>query len=166
MIKRFISFTSQLSITMLLLVMYPHLLLAQFTRIDTSFYSPSLKQIRNITVFLPDDYYKETDEQYSAVYYLHGWGGNQESLNSSQVRLNQLLSSGIIHPVIIVCADQTAYPFGSGVYVNSPLTGNYEGYAAFDIVDWIESSFRAIPEKNARALFGQSLGAFGAFRSA
>lgn len=139
-------------------------LFAQFTRIDTSFYSPSLKQTRNVTVFLPDDYNKEQDEQYSTIYYLHGWGGNHESLNESQVRLNQLLESGTIRPVIIVCADHSVLPFGCGVYVNSTLTGNFEDFAAFDVVNWIESTFRAIPEKNARALFGQSLGAYGAFR--
>jgi S-formylglutathione hydrolase FrmB len=139
-------------------------LFAQFTRMDTSFYSPALKQMRNVTVFLPDDYYKEQDEQYSTIYYLHGWGGNHESLNASQVRLDQLLESGIIRPVIIVCADHSVLPFGCGVYVNSTLTGNFEDYAAYDVVGWVESSFRAIPEKNARALFGQSLGAYGAFR--
>lgn len=139
-------------------------LYAQFFRIDTSFYSPALKQIRNITVFLPDDYFKEQDEQYSTIYYQHGWGGNHESLNSSHVRLNQLLLSGDIRPVIIICADNSASPFGSGIYVNSTLTGNFEDYVTFDVVDWVESSFRAIPEKNARALFGQSLGAYGAFR--
>ncbi|MBK6964044.1 MAG: hypothetical protein IPH20_08860 [Bacteroidales bacterium] len=129
-------------------------LFAQFIKVDTSFYSPSLKEVRNVTVFLPDDYYKESDQQYSTIYYLHGWGGNHESLNSSQVRLDQLLESGTIRPVIIVCADHSVLPFGCGVYVNSTLTGNFEDYAAFDVVDWIETSFRAIPEKNARALSG------------
>lgn len=139
-------------------------LFAQFIKVDTSFYSSSLKEVRNVTVFLPNDYNKEQDQQYSTIYYLHGWGGNHETLNASQVRLDQLLETGTIRPVIIVCADHSVLPFGSGVYVNSTLTGNFEDYAAFDVVEWIESNFRAIPEKNARALFGQSLGAYGAFR--
>lgn len=138
-------------------------LLAQFIKIDTSFYSTALKQTRNITVFLPDEYYKDQDAQYSTIYYLHGWGGDHESLNSSQARLNVLLESGTIRPVIIICADHSALPFGCGVYVNSTLTGNFEDYTAFDVVNWVENSFRVIPEKNARALFGQSLGAYGAF---
>lgn len=138
-------------------------LFAQFIKIDTSFYSPSLKQTRNVTVFLPDEYYKDQDEHFSTIYYLHGWGGNHQSLDPAQVRLDQLLESGAIRPVIIICADHSSLPFGSGVYVNSPLTGNFEDFAAFDIVEWVESSFRAMPEKNARALFGQSLGAYGAF---
>lgn len=156
-------FSIGISIFLLITFSVPDHLQAQFIRIDTSFYSPSLKEIRNITVFLPDEYYKDQDQQYSTIYYLHGWGGNHESLNSSQERLNDLLESGTIRPVILICADHSALPFGSGVYVNSVLTGNFEDYAAFDVVDWVETSFRAIPEKNARALFGQSLGAYGAF---
>jgi S-formylglutathione hydrolase FrmB len=151
-------------ITLALFLSVPNLLFAQFTRIVTSFYSPSLKQTRNVTVFLPDEYYTDQDEQFSTIYYLHGWGGNHESLNSSQIRLNQLLESGTIRPVIIVCADHSTLPFGCGVYVNSTLTGNFEDYAAYDVVQWVETNYRAIPEKNARALFGQSLGAYGAFR--
>ncbi|MFH1119522.1 MAG: alpha/beta hydrolase-fold protein [Bacteroidota bacterium] len=157
-------FSIGISIFLLITFSVPDHLQAQFIRIDTSFYSPALKQMRNITVFLPDTYYKEQDEQYSTIYFLHGWGGNHESLNSSQEKLNQMLESGTIRPVIIVCADHSVLPFGCGVYVNSTLTGNFEDYAAFDVVDWVEISFRAIPEKNARALFGQSLGAYGAFR--
>ncbi len=152
-----------LAFSMLMAVLFPLVLPAQFLIIDTTFYSPALKQDRNITVFLPSDYYKDQDQQYSTIYYLHGWGGDHTSLNSALYRLNLLLQSGEIEPVILVCADHTALPFGSGVYVNSTLTGNFEDYAVFDVVDWVESSFRAIPEKNARALFGQSLGAYGAF---
>lgn len=148
---------------LLMAVLFPAGLHAQFLTIDTTFYSPALKQDRNITVFLPDDYYKDQDRQYSTIYYLHGWGGDHTSLNAALYRLNLLLQSGEINPVILVCADHSALPFGSGVYVNSTLTGNFEDYAAYDVVDWVESSFRAIPEKNARALFGQSLGAYGAF---
>ncbi len=138
-------------------------LFGQFIKIDTSFYSPALKETRKVTVFLPNEYFTDNVVQYSTIYYLHGWGGNQESLNSSHQRLNILLESGTIRPVILVCADNSALPFGSGIYINSALTGNFEDYAAYDVVEWIENSFRAIPEKNARALFGQSLGAYGAF---
>jgi len=152
-----------LTIILLTAFLVPDHLQAQFIKIDTSFYSPSLKEIRNVTVFLPGEYYKDQTQQYSTIYYLHGWGGNQESLNSSLLRLNELLESGTIRPVILICADHSSLPFGSGVYVNSVLTGNFEDYAAYDVVDWVETSFRAIPEKNARGLFGQSLGAYGAF---
>ena len=161
--KKHISHGIVFFLILFLSLSFQNQLFAQFIRIDTSFYSPSLKQLRNVTVFLPDDYYKDQDEHFSTIYYLHGWGGNHQSLNPAQVRLDQLLESGTIRPVIIICADHSSLPFGSGVYVNSPLTGNFEDFAAFDVVEWVESSFRAMPEKNARALFGQSLGAYGAF---
>jgi S-formylglutathione hydrolase FrmB len=164
MMKKYPVYSIGIVIILTISLSVPNLLFAQFTKIVTSFYSLSLKQTRNVTVFLPDEYYTDQDEQFSTIYYLHGWGGNHESLNSSQIRLNQLLETGIIRPVIIVCADHSALPFGCGVYVNSTLTGNFEDYAAFDVVHWVETNFRAIPEKNARALFGQSLGAYGAFR--
>jgi S-formylglutathione hydrolase FrmB len=161
--KKFTAYFIGIVVFLTLSTLAQRQLFAQFTRIDTSFYSPALKETRNVTVFLPNEYFLDKTEQFSTIYYLHGWGGNQESLNSSIQRLNILLESGTIRPVIMVCADHSALPFGSGIYINSALTGNFEDYAAYDVVEWVENSFRAIPEKNARALFGQSLGAYGAF---
>ena len=39
-----------------------------------SFYSQSLDQNRNYTIYLPEGYY-QSDEEYPVIYFLHGFGG-------------------------------------------------------------------------------------------
>ncbi|HOI87764.1 MAG TPA: alpha/beta hydrolase-fold protein [Lentimicrobium sp.] len=137
---------------------------AQFFKIDTIFYSPSLKEYRKASIYLPHNYYQEHDCYYPAAYFLHGWGGNQNALDDKQMLMSILLNSGQIDPMIIVCADNSCQPFGTGVYVNSVITGNFEDFTIDDLIPFVDENFRTIPEKNARALFGHSLGAYGAFR--
>jgi S-formylglutathione hydrolase FrmB len=48
--------------------------------------------------------------------------------------------------------------------MNSILWGNYEDFMTTDLIAWVGSSFRTIPERNGRALMGQSMGAYGSFR--
>jgi len=48
-------------------------------------------------------------------------------------------------------------------YVNSPYTGNYMDYIVNDVINYIDSNYRTIPDKNYRALIGCSMGGYGAF---
>lgn len=137
---------------------------SQYFKVDSSFYSTSLKEKRNVTLYLPETYFQENDIHYPVIYFLHGWGGNHNSLNDRLEWLNYLLGTEMIQPTIIVCADNSDEPFGSGVYVNSSLTGNFEDYNINDLIPWVESKFRAISHRNARGMLGQSLGGFGALR--
>ena len=41
-----------------------------------SFYSESLGENRNYTIYLPEGYY-ESDMEYPVVYFLHGFGGTK-----------------------------------------------------------------------------------------
>jgi len=75
-----------------------------------------------------------------------------------------MIEDSTIHPVIMVCADNSPDPFDGSMYMNSPIWGNYEDYMIGDLVNWIESSFRVIPERNGRALLGVSMGGYGVFR--
>ena len=149
---------------LIFLFFYPFPVKAQFFKIDTEFYSNSLKEIRKVSIYLPHNYYQEQEAYYPAVYFLHGWGGNQNALDDRQMLMSHLLTSGQIQPMIVVCADNGCQPFGTGVYVNSVITGNFEDFTILDLIPWVEDNFRAIPQKEARGLIGQSLGGYGAFR--
>jgi len=52
-----------------------------YIRIDTSFYSQALDEVKEINVYLPVDYYQNPEQEYAVIYFLHGMGGNQ---NTSQ----------------------------------------------------------------------------------
>ena len=46
-------------------------------------------------------------------------------------------------------------------YLNSPFTGNYEDYIVNDVIDYVDGSYRTLPEKQHRALMGVSMGGYG-----
>jgi len=50
------------------------------------------------------------------------------------------------------------------LYSDSPFTGNYTTYTFEDVVQYVDSHYRTICEKNGRALMGASMGGYGALR--
>jgi len=139
-------------------------LLGQSNYSDTSFYSPALDKEKMVRVYLPPGYEENPELHYPVVYYLHGWGGNHTSGSGLFPVIDSLVRKGIINPMTLVLADNSCEPFNGSQYVNSILWGNYEDFMTTDLIAWVDSSFRTIPERNGRALMGQSMGAYGSFR--
>ena len=134
-------------------------------KIDTSFYSVALEEEKMVDIYFPPGYDENPDWCFPVIYYLHGYGGNQNNMGIMITGLtSSLINNGTIDPVIMVCADNSTPPLGGSCYSNSILWGNYEDYMVNDLIQWIDSSFRTLPFRNARALLGQSMGGFGAFR--
>ena len=46
-------------------------------------------------------------------------------------------------------------------YINSPFSGNYMDYIIKDIINYIDTNYRTIPDREHRALMGGSMGGFG-----
>jgi enterochelin esterase-like enzyme len=141
-----------------------NLLFGQYIKIDASFYSPALDEIKMIDILLPSDYYSHPEQQYAVIYYLHGANGDQ---NTGTVEANLYYS---LHyqdttiaspPAIFVRPDGSCEPFLGSLYLNSELYGNYEEYIMQDVIGLIEANFRAIPNKNFRFITGLSMGGFG-----
>ena len=128
-----------------------------------SFYSESIEEQRNYTIYLPDGYY-ESDTQYPVIYFLHGFGGDNNSYNSFHSSLNSMIADGSIMEMIVVSADGSTDLYSGSFYTNSVLNGNYEDYIAFDLVNHIDISYRTLAMKEFRGLSGHSMGGYGAFR--
>jgi len=135
-----------------------------FMRLDASFYSPVLDEVKRINIFLPADYYVNPGQQYAAIYYLHGGGDDQSSNNSLAMYYynfhgqNPEITSP---PAIFVCPNGACEPYLGSMYLNSELYGNYEDYMMQDVIGFVESNFRVIPNKNFRMISGFSMGGFG-----
>jgi enterochelin esterase family protein len=56
--------------------------------------------------------------------------------------------------------------YGGSQYVDSAATGPYGRYTAVEVVEWADASFRTIPSRDARGVFGKSSGGYGSFRMA
>ena len=128
-----------------------------------SFYSESLDENRNYTIYLPEGYY-ESDEEYPVIYFLHGFGGTNNSYNTFHSSLNSMMSDGTIINMIVVSADGSTDLYSGSFYTNSILNGNYGDYIAFDLVNYIDDNFRTIDDNKYRGLSGHSMGGYGTFR--
>jgi len=140
-----------------------------FIKIDASFYSEALDEVKMVDIYLPGDYYQHPELQYATIYYLHGAGGNQNSGYEKALWYYNLHSDNTTitsPPAIFVCPDGSCPPYMGSNYVNSELYGNYEDFIMQDVIGFIENNFRAYPDKNFRMITGLSMGGFGSSRLA
>ena len=125
---------------------------------------------RNITIYLPPEY-DSSDERYSVIYLLHGYGGDERSyIDALGERLavsflDSLINTRTMEPLIIVMPD-AKNSYGGSFYTNSSLIGNYEDYIVYDLVNYIDSNYRTIACRDGRAIAGGSMGGYGAMKLA
>lgn len=142
-----------------------HMLLNGQMRIDATFYSQALQTAKNVDIYLPDDYYQNPDTKYPVIYYLHGAGGDQnESAPFAYHYFTTHAASSLSDSVpaaIVVSPDGSCGLYLGSYWVNSVLYGNYEDYVISDVIAFIESEFRVMPDKNFRFVTGYSMGGYG-----
>lgn len=134
--------------------------------------APELGMDRRITIYTPPGY-ETSKKQYPVLYLLHGAGGDEEAwmdLGRTAQIVDNLIAAGKAKPMIIVMPNanvtQDAAPgmgkdgFYKPVFM-APKTmdGTYEANF-MDIVSFVEKNYRAIPNKENRAIAGLSMGGF------
>lgn len=122
--------------------------------------------MRQLTVYLPPNYEKET-KRYPVIYVLHGYGGNDSVMMKVWINFKQLLdeaiSTGKIRPMIVVAPNSNTRLQGS-FYTNSSVTGQWADYIGKDVVQYMDKNFRTIPDRKSRGLCGHSMGGNGALK--
>ena len=134
--------------------------------------SPALGMTRRITIYTPPGYESSTDK-YPVFYLLHGAGGDEEAwiaLGRASQIFDNLIAQGKAKPMIVVMTNgnvsQKAAPGESekGMYKptfmgDTRMDGEFE--ASFpDVLNFIESNYRALTTKANRAIAGLSMGGF------
>jgi len=117
---------------------------------------------RRALVYLPPGY-DVSGKRYPVVYLLGGTGSNEDSLTETGVHAiaDQLINAGAIEGTILVSVDgSTAY--STSYYTNSELHGHHEDYIVRHLVDHIDATYRTIPHRNSRGVWGHSTGGYGA----
>ncbi len=122
---------------------------------------------RRVPVYLPPGY-NESDNRYPAVYLLTGFTGRGAfMLNDSafdepiQERLDRLIATGQIQPMIVVMPDCFTR-YGGSQYLNSSATGRYQDHLIEEVVPFIDQHYRTRAEPGYRAIGGKSSGGYGA----
>lgn len=163
------------SIFISLFVLLASTCLAQFPmpatgKVDTaSFESNVLNARRNYTVYLPKSYSTDTNRKYPVLYLLHGMGDTNLSwpapVAGNLVEIaNKVIDASEACEMIIVMPDA-----GGNIqechngYFDMP-NWPYETFFFTEFIPYIESHYRAIGDKEHRAISGLSMGGGGATR--
>ncbi len=72
-------------------------------------------------------------------------------------------AAGTTKEMILVSPDAFSLHNGS-FYSNSKTTGDWETFIAVELVNYIDSHYRTIPDRASRGLSGHSMGGYGTFR--
>jgi len=120
---------------------------------------------RDVFVYLPPSYASQPDRRYPVVYTLHGYGLHaQQWVGFANVSgLEKGLAAGTTKEMILVAPDAFSLHNGS-FYSNSKTTGDWETFVAVELVKYIDSHYRTIPNRMSRGLAGHSMGGYGTLR--
>jgi S-formylglutathione hydrolase FrmB len=87
---------------------------------------------------------------------------NRTAFRSSVVELvDDVFAEGGAPAALVVFVDAWT-SLGGSQFLDSPATGNYHTYLCDEIVPWVDSRYRTIPERERRAITGKSSGGYGA----
>jgi S-formylglutathione hydrolase FrmB len=120
---------------------------------------------RDVLVFLPLSYAKETGRRYPVVYALHGYSIGAEQW-SKEIHVPQTIEGAFAQgakDMIVVLPDSKTLHNGS-MYSSSATTGDFEKFISHDVVAYVDAHYRTIPDRMSRGLVGHSMGGYGATR--
>ena len=120
---------------------------------------------RDVIVFLPPSYAKETKKRYPVVYALHGYFIGAEQW-SNEIHVPQTIegafAKGANDMIIVLPDSKNAY--NGSMYSSSVTTGDFENFIARDLVAYVDSHYRTLATRASRGLVGHSMGGYGASR--
>jgi len=166
----------QLAVTIFCILLIGLVAIAQDGKIlRTTVHSPSLEgnlfkdsPDRNVTIYLPPSYDTDPGMSYPVVCLLHGYtvtdvywtGGNYISNGNIKDWMKSWLKDGKVKEMILVMPNSYNTLQGSW-YTNSVATGNWGDFIAKDLVQYIDSHYRTLRQRESRAVIGHSMGGYG-----
>jgi enterochelin esterase-like enzyme len=120
---------------------------------------------RDAVVFLPPSYHKDKHRRYPVVYALHGYSIGADQW-THEIRVPQTIEGAFAEgakKMIVVLPDSKTVLDGS-MYSSSVTVGDFERYVYHDVVHYMDTHYRTIPNRLARGLVGHSMGGYGAVR--
>jgi len=107
-------------------------------------------------VLTPPGYDRE--QRYPAVYVVHGFGGNHETLEKRFApRIIAGMNGGTIEPMLWVFLD-ASHPFGHHAFADSANTGPWGTALVEELIPAVEKEFGAVGQPSGRFTMGHSSG--------
>ena len=150
------------------------------------FSSDALGVEKRFAIYLPADYATAPNKRYPVFYYLHGFGGDEESWTLG-AGLDAAADAMHLEAIIVMPdGDDSFYvdARANGDYDDCMETGagladaserrattcvrdrKYETYIIHDLIGYVDSHYRTIQSRDGRALAGFSMGGYGALELA
>jgi len=125
---------------------------------------------RDVSVYLPPSYKTAKTRRYPVVYMLHGFTDSDDKwfglvkhwINLPDV-LNKTFADGNTRELIVVMPNAFTR-FKGSMYSNSVTVGDWETFVTKELVNYIDSHYRTLPQAASRGLAGHSMGGYGAMR--
>jgi enterochelin esterase-like enzyme len=125
---------------------------------------------RFVSVYLPPGYKSHPQQRYPVIYLLHGytdsddkWFGLVKHFVNVPEIADRAIAQGASKEMIIVMPNADTALQGS-FYGKSETTGDWEDFVAHELVAYIDSHYRTIPNRDSRGLAGHSMGGYGTVR--
>jgi enterochelin esterase-like enzyme len=149
------------------LLWLPTIAAAQRPFFDRTHSSQVFGEARNYRIFLPPDY-ASSKQSYPVIYYFHGHSDRYtlERYDEGTDTVPKIAAFVAQHPVIVVAVDGYVARDYTGFYGGSPWDVREEGgaydFGAYfhELVAHIDSTYRTLTSRRARAISGLSMGGF------
>ncbi len=143
---------------------------------ELEFDSPALKgnlfgdsTARTATVYLPPAYAREPARRFPVIYSLGGFppppaferSASIGPVESMIADVDAAITTGRLGDVIVVHLEGRNR-LGGSFWTNSPATGRWEDLVADDLIAVVDGHLHTQPDRAHRALYGGSMGGFGA----
>jgi S-formylglutathione hydrolase len=132
---------------------------------------------RDVSIYLPPSYQRDAARRYPVVYLLHGYTnsdvgwfgpegrGSFANGNTMTAAADRAFNGEGPRDMILVMPNAYTIYQGS-MFSNSVTTGDWEGFIAKDLVEYMDSHYRTVAERASRGLAGHSMGGYGTMRIA
>ncbi|MBV6432777.1 MAG: hypothetical protein IANPNBLG_02921 [Bryobacteraceae bacterium] len=126
---------------------------------------------RDVSIYLPPAYQSDPARRFPVLYMLHGftdddarWFGLHKHWINLHTVLDQALAAGSRQMIVVMPNAFTA--FQGSMYSRSVTTGDWETFVSRELVAFVDSRYRTLPDRAGRGLAGHSMGGYGALRLA
>jgi len=124
---------------------------------------------RDVSVYLPPSYTKDSQRRYPVVYFLHSFTDSDQKwfwaekhwINLPKVPV-EAIAAGAGEAIVVMPNAYTK--FAGSMYSNSATTGDWESFVARELVAYIDSHYRTLARRESRGLAGHSMGGYGTLR--
>jgi enterochelin esterase-like enzyme len=125
---------------------------------------------REVSVYLPPGYAKQTQRRYPVLYLLHGFTDNDAQWFGRAGKhfvhvpnaVDEAFAAGVPEMIVVMPNGFTRYQ--GSMYSSSAVNGDWDTFISRDLVQFIDGKYRTLARPESRGLAGHSMGGYGTLR--